>query len=165
MVGVCRECCEHILSLDKRVVICLKLKLSVIVKMRPISTVVVNIYSLLFWFCRLGLSNTPTASLQTGKTPPMNVPWPNQLELQNTLTVTLLRRKTPPANVLWSRRLGLYNTPTTSLLRDKTPPTCVLCSSRLRLQNTPTVSLQRGKTTPTRILILTLNNPLLSGPR
>ena len=35
-----------------------------------------------------GLWNTPTASLQRGKTPPRSILWPSRLGLQNILTAS-----------------------------------------------------------------------------
>ena len=52
------------------------------------------------WLSLFGLQNTPTASLQRGKTSPISILWPSQLELQNTPTASLQRDKTSPMSVL-----------------------------------------------------------------
>ena len=86
----------------------------------------------------------------------------SRLGLQNTPTASLLRGKTLPINVLWPSRLGLQNISTTSLQRSKTLPTGVLWPSRLGLQNTLTASLQRGKDSLTSVLDMTLINLTVS---
>ena len=88
------------------------------------------------------LQNTPTVSLQRGKTSPTSVLWPTCLGLQNTLTASLLRGKTPPNKYPMIHSPWAADYPSAFLQRDNTPsPTSALWSTRLGQQNTPTGSL------------------------